>query len=298
MSARSDALGSAALRATAVDVPSAATAKDARVRVRALAAFIGITYLWSWGCWALLILANFEPFSGPWSMAYVAGLSGPSVAAVLTRFVEDGSLGLRWLLWPLTHWKVTPKAYLAALIVPPTIAVIAALGYMPLLTSNTATIALTGVPALFLKMLVRGGPLNEEVGWRGYLLPSLLSRMSPFAASLVMWPVWGLWHLPLWIIPGVQHDAWPIGLFMLLMLPFSFAFTAIYRAARGSLLPPILLHTVVNVTMYFSPLLAIYHRNIGGFFLRLNALWFMVIAAVIIKQGGWFSAPQQKSSAS
>ena len=95
----------------------------------------------------------------------------------------------------------------------------------------------------------------------------------------------------------VQHDAWPIGLFMLLMLPFSFAFTAIYRRGKGSLLPPILLHTAVNVTMFFSPLLTIYHANIGAFFLRLNALWFVAVGAVMIRQGGWFTVPRQKSSA-
>ena len=285
------------MRATAVELPNAASTRDGRVRVAALASYIGITYLWSWGWWAVLIVGKFEAFSGAWSLAYVMGLSGPSVAAVIVTSLESGSFGLRWLVWPLTHWKVTPKAYLAALIVPPIIAFLAGLGCAPLFSSNETTVALSGIPLLFLKMLVRGGPLNEEVGWRGYLLPSLLSRMSPLAASLLIWPIWGLWHLPLWVIPGVQHDAWPIGFFMLLMLPFSFAFTAVYRAARGSLLPPILLHTVVNVTMYFSPLLTIYHGNIRGFFLRLNALWFLAVGAVIAKQFGWFTALRQKSSA-
>lgn len=53
-------------------------------------------------------------------------------------------------------------------------------------------------------MLARLGPalgfaifagLCEEPGWRGFLLPHLLTRRSPLAAALLVGLVWGgLWH--------------------------------------------------------------------------------------------------------
>jgi membrane protease YdiL (CAAX protease family) len=38
---------------------------------------------------------------------------------------------------------------------------------------------------LFPLMLIFDGPLGEEIGWRGLLLPQLLKTMSPIGASVV-----------------------------------------------------------------------------------------------------------------
>jgi membrane protease YdiL (CAAX protease family) len=37
----------------------------------------------------------------------------------------------------------------------------------------------------------------EEWGWRGLLLPTLLTIMPPLRATLVVFLVWGGWHAPL-----------------------------------------------------------------------------------------------------
>lgn len=41
------------------------------------------------------------------------------------------------------------------------------------------------------------GPLGEEIGWRGYLLPRLLRGRPPLAATLLLLPCWIIFHLPL-----------------------------------------------------------------------------------------------------
>ena len=46
-------------------------------------------------------------------------------------------------------------------------------------------------------ILVLTDGLGEELGWRGYLLPRLLSRHRAIPASLILGFYWWLWHVPL-----------------------------------------------------------------------------------------------------
>ena len=49
----------------------------------------------------------------------------------------------------------------------------------------------------FFATALYGGPLGEEAGWRGFLLPRLLKRFDPLLASVYLALIWGIWHLPL-----------------------------------------------------------------------------------------------------
>lgn len=53
--------------------------------------------------------------------------------------------------------------------------------------------------------------LFEEVGWRGWLLPRLIDRMSDRRAVVITSVVWALWHVP-YVLAGIQHlDRVPVG---------------------------------------------------------------------------------------
>jgi membrane protease YdiL (CAAX protease family) len=100
----------------------------------------------------------------------------------------------------------------------------------------------------FAHNLLLGGPLGEEIGWRGFLLPQLLRRMNPIAASITLGVVWGLWHLPIDLYAGfVAQGPMAVIARIVYALPLTMLFTWFYLRAKGSLLVAMLLHTSLNV---------------------------------------------------
>lgn len=53
---------------------------------------------------------------------------------------------------------------------------------------------------------------GEEMGWRGYLLPQLLTKYSPKKSLLLSGLIWGLWHAPMIAMGhnyGLGYPGWP-----------------------------------------------------------------------------------------
>ena len=93
-------------------------------------------------------------------------------------------------------------------------------------------------------ILVLGGPLGEEIGWRGFLLPHLQQRRSPLIASLIVGAVWFVWHVPVFWLEGAAQKGSSMAGFVVVAM--SILFTWVYNRTRGSLLLAVLFHTGVN----------------------------------------------------
>ena len=65
------------------------------------------------------------------------------------------------------------------------------------------------VPVLLFQMVTTG--LAEEPGWRDFALPRLQRRFSPIIAALILGPLWGVWHLPLFLTDWGGAPAEPSG---------------------------------------------------------------------------------------
>jgi membrane protease YdiL (CAAX protease family) len=87
--------------------------------------------------------------------------------------------------------------------------------------------------------------LGEEPGWRGFALPRLRQRFGPLAASVVLFPVWLCWHLPVFLSRPdfglVQWLGFSLGIFSA-----SIWLTLIYDATR-SVLMAVIWHVLVNI---------------------------------------------------
>lgn len=95
------------------------------------------------------------------------------------------------------------------------------------------------------------GPVPEEIGWRGYLLPALMSKYDIIKSSAYLAMVWGLWHLPLFLIQGYPFSEKvgnPLALFVYFaqLFPKSLVYSVIFLKTRKSIFAVILFHFFIN----------------------------------------------------
>jgi uncharacterized protein len=85
------------------------------------------------------------------------------------------------------------------------------------------------------------GPV-EEIGWRGLALPLLQRRFSPIWAGLILGIIWGIWHLPAFLLSGTPQSAWSFTPFVIGAVAISVIVTPLFNKSRGSILLPALFH--------------------------------------------------------
>ncbi|HEY6985410.1 MAG TPA: CPBP family intramembrane glutamic endopeptidase, partial [Rhodanobacteraceae bacterium] len=103
---------------------------------------------------------------------------------------------------------------------------------------------------LFFVMAAIDGPLGEEIGWRGVLLPELLRKMSPLAAALIVGVVWYAWHVPLYAAEDKLADFGEHALFLFSCLALSVIFTWFFLKSGGSTFLIIYLHDATNYSTF------------------------------------------------
>jgi membrane protease YdiL (CAAX protease family) len=192
----------------------------------------------TWGLQLPALLAHEGILEGPPDrfMALVGlGAFGPMVAAMIAARAEG--TGLRSLFRPLGIWRVSARWYAAALLLPGGIFVLAAAAWNEL--GHAEPLLYLPDNAAFLAAAIVF-PFGEEIGWRGFALPRLMTNSGPLAASAVLGIVWTFWHVPMLMLQGVRPLLYCA--FVPFMVGGSVLFTWIYRHTRGSLLLAVLTH--------------------------------------------------------
>jgi len=177
---------------------------------------------------------------------------GPFAAALLVAWALNGKAGASALLKSLLHWRVGGFWFLFCVVTPgllllaAIIFVLLSSGTMPDFETERA-LAFSTLAGLFDLVIVTGlvQGLGEEPGWRGFAIARLRERFGPLAATLCLFPVWLLWHLPMFLTrPEFGLIQW-IG-FSLGILSASVWLTLIWDATQ-SLLMAVIWHTLVNI---------------------------------------------------
>jgi membrane protease YdiL (CAAX protease family) len=106
---------------------------------------------------------------------------------------------------------------------------------------------------------IAGGPLLEEIGWRGFALPRMQAQLGPLHGTLLLGGLWAVWHvpqylvLPEWVAENGGSDPASIGAFLLLVLGLTPTMTWLFNRTRGSVLVAILAHGSVNTALQMVP---------------------------------------------
>jgi hypothetical protein len=95
------------------------------------------------------------------------------------------------------------------------------------------------------------GATGEELGWRGFALPYLQTRMNALAASVVPGALWGVWHLPLWFT-GFGWEQQSFWLFTLNCISFSIVATWVCNSTDARLVIVTLMHLFYNFGAFVS----------------------------------------------
>ncbi len=211
--------------------------------------FFLLTFLITWGLGALAIFlpVQFQALVGgltETSPIYFLAIAAPTISATILTFARDGLQGLKSLYARLIHWRFDLKWYVLVLLGIPVVGWIAAriTGASPLKPTNTPSEFLW----LLLYLLITG-PLCEELGWRGFALPRLLDRFTPFTASLILGAIWGVWHLPSFFLGGMVQAGLSLPFFLLNAVLLSIFVTWVFQHTGGSVLITVLIHFTVNI---------------------------------------------------
>jgi uncharacterized protein len=224
-----------------------------------LLVFFALAFVWSWIFWLLssLLRPQLPAFAG---VLFLVGGFGPSIAAIAVVSYVGGRNGLRSWLAGCLQWRIGWRWLALAFFLPLAVIALAAAAHIALGGTISPSPAIGHVwlaVVNFVLVLLLGGPLGEEFGWRGYALPTLQERYSWRMASLILGVVWGLWHLPLFYIANTVQSHIPFALFMLSTIALSILFAWLFNHTGGSVIPVLVLHTAVNAWSWVIPVMAV-----------------------------------------
>lgn len=258
------------------------TFKSENAQRDSLAPFFLLAFLITWGIGALaiflpeLVRELFGELTDTSALYFVA-IAAPTLSATLLSLAQGGWTGLQRLWARLFIWRISLRWYALVLIGIPAAGWIAAriAGVHPLKAAQTTTEWFW----LIFFILVTG-PLCEELGWRGFALPRLLKRFTPFNASLILGAIWGVWHLPAFFVSGMVQAGMSLPLFLLNALLLSIFVTWVFRHTGGSVLVAVLIHFMVNIC---ASVIGVTIPVLACLLLAVNTL-----ILVFDKQAGWF----------
>ena len=229
------------------------------IRRRPLISFFLLANLLSWAAWVPYILSatglgvfdfTFPALLGSTQLLGVipGAYLGPILAAFIVTAVADGKEGVRRWIGRMMKWRVSWVWYVVSVVGVPAAIILAGLA-----VSNEdihlppAAVLVAYLPGLLIQMVTTG--LAEEPGWRDFALPRLQRRFGPLVATAILGPLWGLWHMPLFLS---EWGGWPnvtwmrVGEFIAFACVFSVIVTWVFNRTGQSLPLVMLLHVSVN----------------------------------------------------
>jgi membrane protease YdiL (CAAX protease family) len=215
--------------------------------------FFALTYVLTWLPWFAAAYFSFQSGMDAYRNAFFfLGGFGPAATALFMVFTSgspelkrdfvDRLMNLRRSRWPYLAASILLFPFLSFA------SVFVSLWFGGSAHQLTVVSNLVAwLPLMFL------APVCEELGWRGYGVDALRSRLGMLATALAFGVLWGLWHAPLLFINHTyQHEVWlthPVYVlnFFVGIIPTAVIFNWLYYRADRLIPALIALHFSANV---------------------------------------------------
>ncbi len=205
--------------------------------------FLISTFILTWMIWSIGFFTDNEIQN----FIITIGTFVPSIVGIVILYFLSKSQ-FKALLKSAINFKIGIKNYAFIFF---TIPIISVLSYIVMIAFKLdvpdISYTLLEIPIVFIVIMFTMGPVGEEFGWRGFLLPRLRQKYSIFLSSLIIALIWSLWHLPLFFLDGaLQHSFVELYGFivafsgyMVYTIMLSLFIKIIYQRSKGNLLSSI-----------------------------------------------------------
>jgi len=213
--------------------------KASRIQFRSFLPFLLISFGLAWGILGLYIIlpermgAVFGQLTGNHPLFFLA-VYAPAIAAFILVARSGGLTGLRSFLGRVLLWRCSALWYAFLVIAIPLI-FIGGSAIRGNLFSEPFPFPSVSALLVGLFLAAIKGPV-EEFGWRGLALPLLQRKFAPVWAGLILGVIWGLWHMPAFLLSGTQQSEWSFSAFFAGCLAISVIVTALFNSSHGSIL--------------------------------------------------------------
>lgn len=229
-------------------------ANDPRTYRTTPLSFFVLAFAITWLAWMVPVLAGRGMFTLSSTMQIVwllIGSFGPFMAAFVSTYRDGGWPHVREFFGRCLRYRIGPLYLIAALLLEPALGWITAWwlarhGGPPL----GINVSLAHLPLLYAILFFGGGSCNEEFGW-AYAIDRLQLTRPLALAAPVFGVIWGVWHLPLFYIPGTSQSVMPFWAFAILTTALRVIYVWAYEGAGKSILASLLFHTAANLCFNF-----------------------------------------------
>ncbi len=209
----------------------------------------------------------------------IIGGASPTFAAIIITRYQFGKDGPDRLFEQFKLRNAKKIILLFSILLPILINLAAIIIYVMLgnLVDFSKTNLIEFIP-IFISMILMN--VWAEIGWRGYLLPSLEAKFKPIISALFVGSIVALWHWPLFVIKDTQilKNYGNYFVFFVLTLIGTILIAYLYNISEGNLWAPTFFHASTNA----SGVVLLMNLGINKFIILHRLIVILIIAIVII----------------
>jgi membrane protease YdiL (CAAX protease family) len=252
------------------EVPNYTISGEKQFLTKELTVFLILSMIISWPVVLLIIaqllpdfkIGDIEAVKNAFGNINMLFSTGPFISAIIVTLIYRGKSGLKELFRKVITWKVSVRWYFWALILPVIPQWIGLFLWAQLTGKELMLPTVTGYLSSWVQIALISTVyyITEELGWRGFMLPRILSMHTWIKSSLLVGIIWSIWHYPFWITSTWTITGSLIQVVLMVTASSVFAIglsvilTWIFKNTRGSILLAMLLHgsSQANLTKMYT----------------------------------------------